>query len=410
MTTSLQTLHHVATPIECESIASLFEHTALFEGLDAGQRRALEPMFHRRTYATGETIIAEDLPDPHLYVLGKGSADVLKATLDGHEGHFLKKIVAGEAVGELKLADPDPRTSLSSASVVASEEVVTWVLHIPDLDRVDPAIRRCMTANVAKVMADRLRNNNETAAEAMQKELEQSRERVAAGVFAIALIAIIACFDIVVAGIKALDPANLPPQAYLSPIFILTPCIPIAYLIRTGHYTASSYGLTMKGWPRIVLQAVLYSLPVLAAITAFKAVWIALDPKLSAEPLFNTHAIFEDGQFDTGFYVASLVIYALVCPAQEFFARAGLQTALARFIPRGDGSTNWGAIAVSNLVFGLAHNFIGFGFAMGAFIPGLFWGWLFDRQRSLVGVTVSHAIIGLYSLQVLGIQPIIGGH
>lgn len=396
--------------MECESIASLFERTSVFHGLDAAQRKVFAPLFTQRTYERGATIMKEDVTDPHLYVLGKGSADILKATLDGHEGHFLKTIVAGESVGEMKLADEDAGQHLNSASVVAKEHVIAWVLDIRDLEKVDPAIRRCLTANVAKVLADRLRNNNETAATAMQHELEQTRERVSAGVFAISLIAITSVYNLVVAGLKAANPASLPQEAFLSPMFILTPCIPIAYLIKKSHHPRKAYGLTLENWPRVIRDAVVYSVPVMLALIALKGVWITLDPKLHDERLFNTNAIFEDGRWSLGFYVLSMVIYALVCPAQEFFTRSGLHTALDRFLPRSDGRPNWSAIIVSNLVFALAHTFIGFGFAVAAFVPGLFWGWLYDRQRSLVGVTLSHALIGTFALQVLGVQPIIGGH
>jgi membrane protease YdiL (CAAX protease family) len=244
----------------------------------------------------------------------------------------------------------------------------------------------------------------------MQRELDENRERVSAGIFAISLIAITSVYNLAVAALKAANPASLPPEAYVSPLFILTPCVPMVFLIRRSHHPARSYGLTIEGFPRAALDAVRFTIPVLAAITLFKAAWIRLDPSLATEPLFDTHAIFTDGRFDLRFYVLSIFIYVLVCPAQEFFTRSGLQTALHGFLPRTDGKPNWAAIVVSNLVFALAHTFIGFGFAVGAFVPGLFWGWLYDRQRSLPAVSLSHAIVGVYALQILGIQPIIGGH
>jgi membrane protease YdiL (CAAX protease family) len=44
-----------------------------------------------------------------------------------------------------------------------------------------------------------------------------------------------------------------------------------------------------------------------------------------------------------------------------------------------------------------------------AFVPGLFWGWMFAKQRSLVGVTVSHIAVGLWAIFALGVHAIIGG-
>jgi membrane protease YdiL (CAAX protease family) len=36
-------------------------------------------------------------------------------------------------------------------------------------------------------------------------------------------------------------------------------------------------------------------------------------------------------------------------------------------------------------------------------VPGLFWGWMFARQRSIVGVTVSHIVVGLWANFLVGV-------
>lgn len=77
--------------------------------------------------------------------------------------------------------------------------------------------------------------------------------------------------------------------------------------------------------------------------------------------------------------------------------------------PTVPGRTNWKAIVIANLLFASAHAYIGFWFCVFAFLPGLFWGWLFARQRSLVGVTVSHILVGLWAIFALGIHAVIGG-
>jgi CRP-like cAMP-binding protein len=390
------------------SLSDLLERTAVFRGLDPTQRAALVPLFAERTFEPDAVMMREGERDPHVYILSSGRAEIVKATPDGAGAHVLKRIAPGESVGEMKLADD--AAPLNSATVVARDRVVAWSLPLPALDSVAPAIRARLTANVAKILAERLRSNNETAVEAMQHELEQSRERVAAGIFAISLIAITSVYNLAVAGLKAANPATHPREAFLSPVFILTPCIPMIFLIRASHHPAREYGLRLTGWLRDTRDAVLYTLPVLGLVTVLKAVWIHVDPRLAGKPLFDPTAMFEDGRFDLRVYLLATLAYVIVCPAQEFFTRSGLQTALDWFLPRRDGRANWPAIVVSNLVFALAHTFIGFTFAVAAFLPGLFWGWLFDRQRSLVSVSISHAIVGVWSLQVLGVQPIIGGH
>jgi membrane protease YdiL (CAAX protease family) len=41
------------------------------------------------------------------------------------------------------------------------------------------------------------------------------------------------------------------------------------------------------------------------------------------------------------------------------------------------------------------------GLALTAFVAGLFWGWLYARQRSLVGVSISHVLLGFWAFEVV---------
>ena len=39
---------------------------------------------------------------------------------------------------------------------------------------------------------------------------------------------------------------------------------------------------------------------------------------------------------------------------------------------------------------------------------GFFWGWLFSRQGSILGTSISHAMIGIYAFFIVGFDFIIG--
>ena len=45
---------------------------------------------------------------------------------------------------------------------------------------------------------------------------------------------------------------------------------------------------------------------------------------------------------------------------------------------------------------------LGYLFGLGQFVPGLFWGWLYQRERSFISLAVSHALLGVWGLFVLG--------
>ena len=60
-------------------------------------------------------------------------------------------------------------------------------------------------------------------------------------------------------------------------------------------------------------------------------------------------------------------------------------------------SARWLPIVLSSAVFSMGHQHLGWSYALASFVPGLFWGWMYQRQRSLIGVSISHALIGVWA-------------
>jgi membrane protease YdiL (CAAX protease family) len=98
-------------------------------------------------------------------------------------------------------------------------------------------------------------------------------------------------------------------------------------------------------------------------------------------------------------------LYVLLSPMQEFVARGVIQGCLQHMLS-GRHAT-WRAILVSNAVFSISHQHLGLGYALLVFVPGLFWGWLYQRHRSLVGVSVSHVLIGLWVTGMLDLSALV---
>jgi membrane protease YdiL (CAAX protease family) len=58
---------------------------------------------------------------------------------------------------------------------------------------------------------------------------------------------------------------------------------------------------------------------------------------------------------------------------------------------------------MANALFAATHTHISPWFSLMAFVTGLMWGWLYARQRSLLGVFVSHTLVGIWAVKVLGL-------
>jgi CRP-like cAMP-binding protein len=105
-----------------------------------------------------------------------------------------------------------------------------------------------------------------------------------------------------------------------------------------------------------------------------------------------------------------IVIYALVVPIQELCARGILQSTLERLL-QGEKRRVSYSIVLANGWFAAMHCHLSpyFGFmALLLFVPGLLWGWLYARHRSLLGIWISHVLIGIWAVKVLGIERMLG--
>ena len=93
------------------------------------------------------------------------------------------------------------------------------------------------------------------------------------------------------------------------------------------------------------------------------------------------------------------LVYVVFVPLQELIYRGGVQGALEHFIA--GPHRRWQAIVGSNIIFSAAHLYISPGLSVTAFVAGLFWGWLYSRQRALAGVSLSHLLLGFFAFEVV---------
>jgi CRP-like cAMP-binding protein len=385
----------------------LQEQSPLFEDITPAQMVELRSVSREQRFEPGEHIFREGAEDPYVYVLIEGLAEVTKNTSIGGEQMRVAQLGRGDVLGELKIVDPQP----SSATVVAVTQVTAFVM---DLDVFAEApglaeVRATLLRNVGRVLAEKLRTTTGGSADAMQRELEESRARVHAGRFIVLIFTMLATYQLAISALVLVPESVRPLTSVLSFVFVIWAFIPVVLSLRRSPFSMESYGLTTKRAGPIALQALIWTLPLLAVVPVLKLAWLRWDPTMAGVKLFDPASVFSGRPFDVGIYLFAIGLYLIHAPLQEMVARAGLQGTLQNFIPTHTDKTNWKAILISNLLFAASHSFIGFWFCVAAFVPGLFWGWMFARQRSLVGVVVSHIAVGVWAIFVVGVQEIIGG-
>src|SRR5262249_16591708 len=126
---------------------------------------------------------------------------------------------------------------------------------------------------------------------------------------------------------------------------------------------------------------------------------------------YQHHAIFEPFsyvvqgtapkyKYEIGFLALAFYLF-FITPIQELIARGGLQGSLQMFLTGKYKVLT--AILISNLILSTMHLYLSFRMALLVFLPGIFWGWLYSRHHTLIGVIISHIMIGAFAFWIVGI-------
>lgn len=162
---------------------------------------------------------------------------------------------------------------------------------------------------------------------------------------------------------------------------IITLLIVIRMIIMS-RLPLRDFGVTLVGWKRSSLEAVAVSAVVIGALFGFKI-------------LANTYypGLFKETQLvRLEYFDYTYIVYLIVAPLQEFITRGTVQSTLTRlFAGRTSGFL---AIVVTSFLFGSLHVYSSINLALVALLTSWLWGWMYNRQKNLVGVSLSHFLIG----------------
>lgn len=383
----------------------------LADGLDflatltAEQRQQLLGLAVVRNFTPGTVFIRKGEKDAHFFVLLEGEAEVFRTGRDGVSEHVLTTVRAPALVGDFALFDDHPR----SASIRVSGPGRALQIELKDLRRPEHlGLYSAILSTSARHTVERLRGINDVTVGALEAKIQETQARLTLGVF---FVYIITSLSIYTASLRSVEViADWVPggtRALSALILLMFGAVTLIAMKRTPLPLAA-YGLNLTHWRRSLFEGVVYTLPVLALITLCKQLTIWLVPAFAKAQLFApTQSYYRDGHFDPKFYALAMTVYILFVPLQELITRGGLQSSLTRFLGGSEMKVMMISILVSNLVFAMAHSHLRFSFVLAVFIPGLFFGWLYHRHATLLGATVSHVLVGVYTLFILGTSGMI---
>jgi len=384
-------------PVQADDPAArqLLQTCGLFRRCDADDLHALAGKTRWLEHADGADLVREgDFPQ-NMLIMERGQALVLKRGANGHE-HLINRLGPGDSIGEMALFDRQPR----SATVRAEGPVRSLELPLTDFAQLAESHPTLVPVliDIGALVAERLRASSDNAAATADRILAQERMRSLMGRFTLLLMLAYTLYAWV------LGTAIKVKQTFGHSEFITVPAIFVCCAIllvfaRVSGYPARFFGLTTENAWANIREAVLFTLPWLAGTVLVKLALVAWVPSMQGLPLFQMFSPPAPGLPASGFNPWLAAAYVFFAPFQELIYRGGVQGPLTHFLT-GRWRT-WLAIVGANVIFSAAHLYVSPGLAVIAFIAGLFWGWLYARQGSLVGVSVSHVLLGFWAFEVV---------
>jgi CRP-like cAMP-binding protein/membrane protease YdiL (CAAX protease family) len=375
--------------------ATLLARCPIFRRCAATDLAALAASAQWREHANGMDLVREGDAPHELLIIDSGQAQVLKRGANGDE-HLINRVGAGESIGELALFDRVPR----SATVRAEGPLRALVLPLSDIVRLAeqrPSLVPVLV-DAGALVAERLRLASANAVATADRALSEERMRAVMGRFTLLLMLAYTLYTWVLGtAIKVKETFGHSEFITVPAIFV---CCAIMYaFVRVSGYPARFFGLTTENWRRDTAEALLFTLPLMAGAVALKLALLTWVPSMHGLPLIQMFSNAQPGRPAHGFNPWLAAAYVFFAPFQELIYRGGVQGPLSHFL-----TGRWRtplAIIGANVIFSAAHLYVSPGLAVIAFVAGLFWGWLYARQRGLVGVSVSHVLLGFWAFEVV---------
>jgi membrane protease YdiL (CAAX protease family) len=201
--------------------------------------------------------------------------------------------------------------------------------------------------------------------------------------------------------------AVLGSAALITSVAMLFLLFALLFFIKKTGYSINLFGFTLQNWKKSILDAAIYTVPILLLITIIKGLLIYYIPVFSNLELFSlgNNIISKGSVTQTTFWGMFFLYVFISSPIQEIIFRGGLQSFLQLFLLNKHRKLL--ANITANFVFAVMHLVFSDILALLAFIVGMFWGWLYQRNKTLVGVIFSHVLLGTWAFFILGIQSLV---
>ena len=376
---------------------------SIFKELPDPQLRVLQAMCTPSTFEAGEFLIHEGVWSDNMFIVIDGQVEVLKTGVGSDDLFQIGIFSHGETLGERNLVKHTPAAAsvraLCTSRVLAIpiESLRTQIEHDPEFHAVYKGL--------AFQFEERLRYANTVTVTSLESDLENAHVRIAMGSFLLTFIVLLSIYTYMLKFLSFMIEVAGNTIAATLPLIVML-LIAAWINLRIYKFPLSFYGLTTHNWRQAATEGLLFTLPLLFLSLLAKWLLITSVEAYHEVELFHLYRVWlSAGMRGLLFNILDGVYYlGLSVGVQEFIAR-GLQSCLQRFLVGRYRVLT--AILASNLLFSVFHLFLSTPFALATFVLGVFWGWLYSRHGTLIGPIISHALLGIWALNIMGVQNIL---
>lgn len=333
-------------------------------------------------FKKSELICQADKEADCIYLVVKGTVHVEV------DNEVVAELSAGDFLGMMAFIKNE---RFRNANIIANDDVDIVVVDyekLEDFKKEHPAEFSKVLSRVSESWVQRIEKRNLLLA----KQLKRTQSLISffcATVF-ISIIIVLA------ARLSSTYISTASSTTWISSIELLFFVIFYSLMIRYSSFPLKIFGFSLKSWKKDIIEALRWS--VVFLITAVLIKWCYIQFSTGNTALFE----LPYRRHTLGYSIILVVVYGLFCFAQEFIARGVMQGIL--MLMARNTFQKIRAIFITVLTFAASHLHLpSLWYAAAVIVPGIFWSILYEKQeRRLLGVCVSHTIIGVVFLNFIG--------
>jgi len=302
-----------------------------------------------------------------------------------------------DVLGEISLLDGRPRY----ATVRAVEATQLIGLKFEDLQsksKPEVSVENILKVNFAKSLSQNIRQLNTRTVNKLKDQLKFTQKQIQMGHYVFRMMSLLVLYVLAVGLFHSLIALSAT-TAYLALPVILLFGLGFFQLIRNSGFHLKTFGVTLEGAGASIKDSLLLSIAVMMPLIGlYKMLVVTFDPQSAGATILFYPGVF--AKLDPKETLLIALAFAIYVPVYEFIVRGVCQTSFMMFLTH--KNRRWQAILLAALFFSVSSIDISLKFALCLFVLNVFWGWLYTRHSSLVGVILSHWLIGYFGLFIVG--------